>query len=165
MTVNEALIDSWHRQSKCLMNLFGRMDDAFMDAKPAEESMSVAMHLAHLHQCRIGWLENASGQNVDHLGSLYYKENDEWRAIKDREKIKQHLEASSQALADWVAKALESGQQQSGNYDHPVFYLQHMIWHEGYHFGLLNLALRRAGQEPPEEWEDANIWDNWRLPG
>lgn len=165
MTVNEALIDSWHRQCRCLMNLFGRMDDAFMDERASDDGMTVAKHLAHLHQCRIGWLENASGESVEHLGTLYYQENDQWHARKDRSEIKARLDASEQAVADWVARAIAADQQQSGNYDHPVFYLQHMLWHEGYHFGLLNLALRRAGQEPPEEWEDANVWDNWRLPG
>jgi len=30
-------------------------------------------------------------------------------------------------------------------YDHPLLYLQHMIWHEGYHHGQIKLALKVMG--------------------
>jgi hypothetical protein len=38
-----------------------------------------------------------------------------------------------------------------------------MVWHEGYHAGLILLALRNAGQEPTEEWDEYNIWALWRV--
>jgi hypothetical protein len=38
-----------------------------------------------------------------------------------------------------------------------------MIWHEGWHVGLIFLALRLAGEEPKQEWEEANVWGEWRI--
>lgn len=74
------------------------------------------------------------------------------------------LAESGALVRSWVAEQLQLGSQQVDNYDYPVMYLQHMIWHEGWHYGLLMLALRLAGHEPSEEWECANVWDRWRLP-
>jgi len=31
------------------------------------------------------------------------------------------------------------------HYDHPILFLQHMIWHEGYHHGQIKLALKLMG--------------------
>ena len=31
------------------------------------------------------------------------------------------------------------------HYDRPVLFLQHMVWHEGYHHGQIKLALKIAG--------------------
>jgi uncharacterized damage-inducible protein DinB len=68
-------------------------------------------------------------------------------------------------VRDWVAEKIGAGSQKCGNYDHPVHYLQHMVWHEGWHAGLIVLALRLAGHEPSEETESALVWNQWRLPG
>ena len=38
-----------------------------------------------------------------------------------------------------------------------------MVWHDGWHVGLIFLALRLNGQEPPEEWEEPNVWGQWRT--
>ena len=48
-------------------------------------------------------------------------------------------------------------------YDNPIPFLQHMVWHDGWHVGLIFLALRLNGQEPPEEWEEPNVWGQWRT--
>ena len=37
------------------------------------------------------------------------------------------------------------------------------IWHDGWHVGLIFLGLRLNGQEPPEEWEEPNVWGQWRT--
>jgi hypothetical protein len=38
-----------------------------------------------------------------------------------------------------------------------------MVWHDGWHVGLIFLALRLNGQEPREEWEEPNVWGLWRT--
>lgn len=59
--------------------------------------------------------------------------------------------------------ALGKGVTQFGWYDNPVLFIQHMVWHEGWHIGLIFLALRLAGQEIPEEWEETKVWGEWRT--
>ncbi len=37
-----------------------------------------------------------------------------------------------------------------------------MVWHEGWHAGIILLALRLNGREPAEQWEETNLWGIWR---
>ncbi|MGA2096413.1 MAG: DinB family protein [Candidatus Acidiferrum sp.] len=37
------------------------------------------------------------------------------------------------------------------HYDHAILFLQHMIWHEGYHQGQIKLALNLAGRAVGDE--------------
>lgn len=66
-----------------------------------------------------------------------------------------------------MRQGIESGgaplEGENARYDNPVLLLQHMIWHDGWHVGLIFLALRLNGQEPPEEWEEPNVWGQWRT--
>lgn len=164
MTVTEALLDSWDRQCKMLGNLVGTLTPELLDAKPDPEGWTVAFHLAHIHGVRRYWQMNASGASEPVGPSLYTVVDEDYIPSHDLETIKVRLAESGALVRDWVAEQISKDAQQVGNYDHPVMYLQHMMWHEGWHYGLLMLALRVAGKEPSEEWECANIWDLWRLP-
>jgi hypothetical protein len=97
--------------------------------------------------------------------SLYtFKDEEDPVPSKDLGEIRARLAESEELVRTWVSEGLETGVQKVGHYDHPVLYLQHMVWHEGWHFALIMLALRLAGHEPSEEWECENVWDLWRLP-
>lgn len=45
--------------------------------------------------------------------------------------------------------------------DHPILFLQHMIWHEGYHHGQIKLALKRAGTPISDEQAGPLTWGVW----
>ena len=47
------------------------------------------------------------------------------------------------------------------HYDHPLLFLQHMIWHEGYHHGQIKLALKLAGHPFDDEEIGPLTWDVW----
>jgi uncharacterized damage-inducible protein DinB len=47
------------------------------------------------------------------------------------------------------------------HYDHPLLFLQHMIWHDGYHHGQIKLALKLAGHPFDDEQIGALTWDVW----
>jgi uncharacterized damage-inducible protein DinB len=165
MTPVEALLDSWTRQSKILSNLTGILTPELLNAKPSEDGWTVAFHLAHLHGTRRYWHMNAAGLEQAVGPSLYtFKEGEDPVPSLDLDEIRARLRESEALVRAWVAEKIESGEQQVGNYDHPVLYLQHMVWHEGWHVALIMLALRLAGHEPTEEWECENIWDLWRRP-
>jgi|GEM_PF-4118545 len=77
--------------------------------------------------------------------------------------IREQLALSALAVDD----ALEQGLAHAGPfspYDHAIYFLQHLVWHEGYHAGLLLLALRNVGREPSEMWQEQHIWELWRGP-
>jgi uncharacterized damage-inducible protein DinB len=168
MTANEALLESWTRQCKALDNLIGRLTPDLLKSKPSEDGWDIAFHLAHLHGTRRYWHAKAAGLDGPVGATLYKnteKEWEHWTGTTDLDEIRMRLKESQDLVHGFVADALESSStERSANYDHPVLYLQHMIWHEGWHFALITLAMRLAGHEPPEEWEDANVWGVWREP-
>ena len=165
VTPVEALLDSWTRQCKMLDNLTTILTPELLNAKPSDDGWTIAFHLAHLHGTRRYWHMNAAGLKEAVGPSLYtFRDDEDPVPSHDLSVIRERLAESGTLVRTWVAEQIESGAQQVGNYDHPVTYLQHMMWHEGWHFGLIVLALRLAGHEPTEEWECANVWDLWREP-
>jgi uncharacterized damage-inducible protein DinB len=132
-------------------------------AKPSEDGMPIYEQFAHIHNTRRFWLSQTSPAHLEGYGKSYVQAGDEWEAVQDLAQLRSLLKASAKAVRDATAQAMAEGKTQFGGYDHPLFFLQHMIWHEGYHFALVSLALRLAGAEPSEEWEEANVWGLWRV--
>ena len=161
MELAEALIESWSRQSKAIDNLASLLNAELLETKPSPDGWTLAFHLCHLVETRVYWLRHTSSQPYAEFEDLYHQEGDEWIPNKDLEVIRANLKQSSEAIASWLASNLHRTDS-AGPYDHPAIYLQHMVWHEGWHAGLIMLGLRLAGKEPPEEWEDPNIWGLWR---
>lgn len=165
MTPTEALLESWVRQCRIIDNLASAVTPELLDAKPDPDGWTLGFHLCHLHSVRRYWHMNAAGLEAPVGPSLFTVVSDEeWVPSSDPAAIRARLAESAELVRSWVADRLADGSQSVGNYDHPVLYLQHMVWHEGWHAGLIVLGLRLAGHEPTEEWECANIWDLWRLP-
>jgi len=80
--------------------------------------------------------------------------------------LKMALASSGKAVGAALASGLAAGGPMQGGYvtyENPVLFVQHMIWHEGWHAGQIFLALRENGQEPAEDWEEANVWGVWRT--
>jgi uncharacterized damage-inducible protein DinB len=163
--LSQALLDSWDRQCRIVDNLAAAMSPELLQTKPDPEGWTVAHHLAHIHTTRRYWHMLAAGLEQPVGPSLFTVVSDEeWVPSSDIDEIRGRLAESGSLVRSWVAEQIEAGTQRTGNYEHPVLYLQHMVWHEGWHAALLMLAMRRAGQEPSEEWECANIWNLWRDP-
>lgn len=161
---DSVLLESWDRQCQIISSLADRINESNRNVKPSPDGMPLAEQLAHIHAVRHGWLGEVSSDHASTLGSTFLKINGAWAPIDDLGEIKHQLNLSAKVVRDAVKQALEDSQGKTGPYDHPIFFLQHMIWHEGWHAGLIMLGLRLAGEEPPEEWEERNIWGVWRDP-
>lgn len=123
--------------------------------------MPLYEQLAHIHLVRRYWLSQFDPDRVKELGSSYRQQ---WSdPIDDLDTLRQLLEESARAVREAVAEAIKKGMVQVMAYDNPVLFLQHMVWHEGWHVGLIFLGLRLAGEEPPEEWEEKHVWGEWRT--
>jgi uncharacterized damage-inducible protein DinB len=161
MDVTEALFESWDRQCRIVMAVASRVDETNRNVKPSEDGWPLYHQLAHIHLVRKFWLSQVAPDRAKALGSSFVGG---WETpIDDLDQIKRLLEESGVAVREGVKELLANGTQAVGGYDHPVLFLQHMIWHEGWHVGLIFLGLRLAGQEPAEEWEEANVWGEWRV--
>jgi len=161
MDLRTALVDSWQRQCAIIDNLASLLDDRLLLAKPSEDGWPIADHLRHLTKCRRYWLGMSTGKQWEDLAHIFEGQVPDGN---DLTAIRSELAASGGELSVWLRKNIAS-EGNAGPYDHPVFFLQHMMWHEGWHAGLIMLALRLAGSEPAEEWEDPQIWGKWRNYG
>ncbi len=165
MDIIEALLDSWDRQCRIVNSVASLIDDANRYVKPSEDGWPLDKQLAHMHRVRKFFLSQVAPEHAEHLGDSYADELG--TPIADLGIIKSNLVASGEAVREAVRKGLESGcgpmVGANVTYDNPVLLMQHMVWHEGWHVGLIFLALRLNGQEPPEEWDEPNVWGLWRT--
>lgn len=165
-SVLEALLDSFQRNNTILLNLLRALPEGGMDARAIEGSQSVGVQFSHVQNTRLFWLEQVAPEFREGQTQLFSKDGDDWIAERDPHRIEEALRASAQAVCDAVKNRLETGQPMKGEharYDHPVLFLQHMLWHEGYHFGQMKLALKRMGYVLPEVLEEQVIWSLWRT--
>lgn len=164
MDLAEALLDSWERQCRIVDAVASRIDGANRHVKPSDDGMTLDRQLAHMHGVRRYFLSQVAPAHAAGLVSAYADK--EGAPLADLDAIKACLKASEKAVREAVREGLEKGGPMAGGnvvYDNPVLFLQHMVWHDGWHVGLIFLALRLNGQEPPEEWEEPNVWGQWRT--
>lgn len=154
------LLDSWNRNRKILTNISLLVNDGNKEVQSSAESFSIKEHLCHIHEVRYFWLGQVSKEQQAKLGEVYSQVGDKWAPIDDLDEIRRQLELSGQAVHDAVLE--KAGKGPVGAYDDAIYFLQHMLWHDGYHFACILLGLRNAGEEPSEEWNEANVWGLWR---
>ena len=53
------------------------------------------------------------------------------------------------------------GREMDMHYDHPILFLQHMVWHEGYHHGQIKLALKAGGRPITDNEAGSVTWGVW----
>ena len=151
----DALLDSWRRNNVILVNLLRAIPQHAMDARATPDSPSIGQMFAHVHYVRLVFVrEDAPELAVD-------MPRDEWASEPDRERLAEMLDDSARIVSRVVKDRIESGRAMDRHYDHPILFLQHMIWHEGYHHGQIKLALKIAGQPLANKQAGPITWRVW----
>lgn len=164
MDFAEQLLDSWDRQCRIVDAVATLIDEGNRHVKPSDDGWGLDRQLAHMHNVRRFFLSQVAPEHAARLTSA--SADDLGSPLADLEAIKACLQASGKAVRDAVRDGLKTGGPMASShvvYDNPIVLLQHMVWHDGWHVGLIFLALRLNGQEPPEEWEEPNVWGQWRT--
>ncbi|HEX3438028.1 MAG TPA: DinB family protein [Pseudacidobacterium sp.] len=151
----EALLDSWERNNTILVNLLRALPAGGLEARVMEGSPSVAGMFMHMHYVRLVFVSEDAPEFAIALP------DGEWRDERDPDRIAQMLNESAKVMRDAVKGRLEVGKDMDLHYDHPILFLQHMIWHEGYHHGQIKLALKVAGLPFQDEEIGPITWDVW----
>jgi uncharacterized damage-inducible protein DinB len=151
----EALLDSWDRNNTILVNLLRALPEGGLEARALEGSPSVAEMFTHMHYVRLIFVS----EDVPELASLLPEK--EWRKERDPDRIAAMLNESARAVCQAVKDRVKTGQEMKEHYDHPILFLQHMVWHEGYHHGQIKLALKAAGKPFDDEEIGPVTWDVW----
>lgn len=151
----DALLDSWNRNNTIMVNLLRVLPESALDARAADGSPSIAELFSHIHYVRLVFI---SEDAPDFAAKVPEKE---WYAERDRNRMAQMLNESAKAVRDVVKSRVETGQEMKIHYDHPILFLQHMIWHEGYHHGQIKLILKLAGQPMSNREAGPITWQLW----
>ena len=148
-------MDSWDRNNIILLNLLRALPDGGLEARAMEGSPSIAELFTHIHYVRLVFVLEDAPEFAREMPK------EEWLAERDPDRIAQMLNDSAMAVRDAVKSRVETGRDMNLHYDHPIFLLQHMLWHEGYHHGQIKLALKLAGRPIANEEAGPVTWRVW----
>jgi uncharacterized damage-inducible protein DinB len=150
-----ALLDSWDRNNTILVNLLRAAPEGGLEARAMEGSPSVAELFTHMHYVRLVFISEDAPEFARDVPDK------EWVDERDRSRLAHMLNESAQAVRDAVKGRVEAGQEMNIHYDHPILFLQHMIWHEGYHHGQIKLALKATGRPLANQDAGPVTWRVW----
>ncbi len=151
----ETVLGSWDRNNRILVNLLRMVPKAGLEAKATQDGPSVAQMFTHMHYVRLVFITEDAPDVA-----LELPEN-EWVAESNVDSIAQMLNESAKAVREVVQNRVDNGREMKVHYDHPILFLQHMIWHEGYHHGQIKLALKLAGTPITDEEAGSVTWSVW----
>lgn len=151
----DPLLDSWDRNNSILVNLLRALPPHALEARATPSSPSVAQLFHHVHYVRLVFLTEDAPEFASALPS------EEWVSDADPDRLEQMLNESAAHVRAAVRNAIETGTDMRLHYDHPILFLQHMIWHEGYHHGQIKLALKLAGHPLANSEAGPITWRIW----
>jgi uncharacterized damage-inducible protein DinB len=151
----EALLDSWDRNNTILVNLLRALPEDGLEAKAMAGSPSIAEMFTHIHNVRLVFVSEDAPEFARELPK------EEWKAERNPGRIAAMLNDSVKVVQDAVKGRLEAGRGMDLHYDHPILFLQHMIWHEGYHHGQIKLALKLIGRPITDDKAGPGTWRVW----
>ena len=151
----EALLDSWDRNNTILINLLRAVPEGGLDTRAMEGSPSVGEMFTHIHYVRLVFVFEDAPEFAREVPEK------EWVVERDRGRMALMLDESAKAVRDAVKSRVEERRAMNLHYDHPILFLQHMVWHEGYHHGQIKLALKLAGCPVSNEVAGPVTWRVW----
>ncbi len=134
----DALLDSWDRNNRMMVNLLRALPSGGLAARAAAGSPTVAQLYAHVHYVRLVFVSEEAPEFAKPVP-------EEWVDERDLERIAKALDESAKVVRDAVKGRVTAGKDMDRRYDHPILFLQHMLWHEGYHHGQVKIAMKAAG--------------------
>ncbi len=154
-TLLDVILDSWDRNNTILINLLRALPAGGLEAQVMPSSPSVAEMLTHIHFVRLVFLSEDVPEFATQLPQR------EWLNQQNPDRIAEELNMSAKAVREAVQSCIGLGREMKVHYDYPLLYLQHMIWHEGYHHGQIKSALKATGHPFDDEQIGPLTWDIW----
>jgi uncharacterized damage-inducible protein DinB len=150
----EALLDSWNRNNTILVNLLRAIPKDALQISAIQGSPSIAKMFNHIHYVRLVFVSEDASEFAREVPK-------EWVDELDPDRMAALLNESANAVGDAVKNRIEKGREMDVHYDHPILFIQHMIWHEGYHHGQIKLALKLAGRPISNKEAGPVTWRVW----
>lgn len=156
-TLLDALLASWDRHNRVLLNLLRALPMGGLAAKATESSPSVSEMLTHMHHERMVSVSEEAPELCPRVPDA------EWMFEPDPDRIAQMLEESARTVRDAVESRTKAGRDLDWSFAHPIGLIQFLIFHESYHHGQIKLALKVAGCPLADDVVGPLIWDVWRA--
>jgi len=151
----EALLDSWDRNNAIMVGLLRALPDGALELRSMEGSASIAQAFTHMHYIRLVHVfEDAPELSRD-------VPETEWAVEHDADRIAGMLDESAKVVRDALKSRVGKGREMDMHYDHPILFLQHMLWHEAYHHGQIKLTLKLAGRPISDDVAGPISWGIW----
>lgn len=152
----EVLLDSWDRNNAVLLGLLGALPDGGLQARAAEGSPTVAEMFSHMHFVRLAFVSDTAPECASEVPKT------EWAAERDAAVIAKQLNESAAVVRRAVESRVKAGRNLDRAYAHPIHFMQHMVWHEGYHHGQIKLALKAIGRPLSDRDAGPVTWAHWK---
>jgi uncharacterized damage-inducible protein DinB len=148
------LVEAWDLNHRATLFLLDQITEEQLEI-PLEKGKGLRAQFAHLVNVRRMWLKM---YGRDHLDTE--EKSDRFRATKDE--LTRDLIATGAAIGKVIARAESPDKRVKGHRLHAAGMMASMVAHEGYHRGQVELALRQAGLELPDETQ-IKLWEWHRL--
>ena len=136
--MEEQLIETWNIHNRINLYLLDAIPDEALDAA-LPKNRSVRALFAHIHNVRLMWLKSAAPELLTGLDKLD-------KDTADRTAIHIALEASGDATAKLIRKAVAADGKVKGFKPHVTAFLGYLISHESHHRGQIGWTLKSTGQ-------------------
>lgn len=153
----DAVLESWDRHNRILVNLLRALPEGGLGAKATETSPTVSQMLAHLHHERMISVSEEAAEIEVRVPAV------EWEIVNDGDEIVRMLDVSALAVREAVKRRTLAERPLDRNFAHPIHLIQFLIFHEGYHHGQIKLALKVSGCPLSDKVVGPLVWGAWRA--
>ena len=150
--MEDPLVETWAIHNRINLYLLEAIADEALGATLNGKGRSVRDQFAHIHNVRLMWLKSAAPELLEGLEKL------EPKADHDRAKLRSALEASGQAVATLLRKAIASGGKVKGFKPHATAFLGYLISHESHHRGQVGWTLKHS-PHPLDQKPAFGLWE------
>lgn len=153
--MKEQLIDAWRINNRMnLLFIENVSDDGMQKTLSTRGGRTVYLQMAHVHNVRMGWLENTAKDIFKK-----YKLLDKAQPY-NKKLLRESFEDSAKAIEEFIGQSWDEGGKVKGFKKGLIPFISYLIAHEGHHRGHALLTLKQSGIKIPEvlkwglwEWE------------
>lgn len=147
----DQLVETWDIHDRINRYLLDAVADESLGLSLKPKHRTVFQLFAHMHNVRLMWLKASAPELMVGLAKVEGTSG-------DKATLATALEASGQAIAALLQKAMAAGGKVKGFKPHAVAFLGYLISHESHHRGHIGWTLKNVGH-PLDQKTSFGLWE------